>query len=141
MKKVEVVAAAIVNDKSILITQRSKGEFAGLWEFPGGKIELGESHEEALIREIQEELYFKINPTAYLTTVEYQYPSFHLTMHVYICEVKSGTPSLTEHSALKWINYNELDGIKWLAADVEVVSALKSYLDTMLQGNSNINHL
>ncbi|AMC94327.1 DNA mismatch repair protein MutT [Erysipelothrix larvae] len=124
MKKIEVVAAAVVENHKVLITQRSFGEFAGLWEFPGGKIEQGESHQDALIREISEELAFDIHPETLLITVTYQYPSFHLTMHVYVCSRVNGMPTLREHSAMKWVTVSQLSLIDWLPADIEVAHKL-----------------
>ena len=128
MKNITVVAAATLHNNKVLITQRSKGSLKGLWELPGGKIEPNETHEEALVREIEEELLFTIQPHTFLETIEYQYPDFHLTMHVYICSIENGTPSLTEHSSMMWVSAHELENIKWLPADIALVEPLKNYL-------------
>ena len=121
MKTIEVVAAIIKKQDKIFITRRSYGEFADMWEFPGGKIELGESREEALIREVKEELELDINNLEYLTTVEYDYPNFHLTMHCFICEICGGELVLNAHNDAKWVSLEELSTQKWVPADVEVV--------------------
>ncbi len=130
MKQVEVVAAVITKDDKILATQRGYGDFKGKWEFPGGKIESGESHEQALIREIKEELHADIKVLDYLTTVEYDYETFHLTMHTYICSlindfemVKHGEEF--EHDDMIWVSKEELDKVDFLPADIEIVKKLK----------------
>ena len=124
MKTIEVVAALIKKQDKIFITRRSYGEFADMWEFPGGKIELGESREEALIREVKEELELDINNLEYLTTVEYDYPNFHLTMHCFICEICGGELVLNAHNDAKWVSLEELSTQKWVPADVEVVEKI-----------------
>ena len=124
MKTIEVVAAIIKKQDKIFITRRSYGEFADMWEFPGGKIELGESREEALIREVKEELELDINNLEYLTTVEYEYPNFHLTMHCFICEICGGELVLNAHNDAKWVSLEELSTQKWVPADVEVVEKI-----------------
>lgn len=124
MKTIEVVAAIIKKQDKIFITRRSYGEFADMWEFPGGKIELGESREEALIREIKEELELDINNLEYLTTVEYDYPNFQLTMHCFICEICGGELVLNAHNDAKWVSLEELSTQKWVPADVEVVEKI-----------------
>ena len=126
MKTIEVVAAIIKDKEKILITRRGSGEFIDMWEFPGGKVEQGETREEALIREIQEELELKIDDLDYLTTVEYNYPNFHLTMHCYMCCIVSGKLNLNVHNSAKWITINELDKQEWVPADINVVRAIKS---------------
>lgn len=131
MKTIEVVAAIIKDEDKIFATQRGYGDFKGGWEFPGGKIESGETREEALLREIREELETDILIKSYLTTVEYDYPNFHLTMHCFICEVISGELKLIEHEASKWLNRNELDMIAWLPADIKILEKIKDYLDTI----------
>ena len=125
MKIVEVVAAIIRDGDKILATQRGYGEFAGGWEFPGGKIEEGESKETALCREILEELQVSIEVDEYLLTVEYDYPSFHLTMHCYFCHVVEGEIKLVEHSAGRWLSKDELESVRWLPADIDIVERLK----------------
>ena len=124
MKTIEVVAAIIKKQDKIFITRRSYGEFADMWEFPGGKIELGDSREEALIREVKEELELDINNLEYLTTVEYDYPNFHLTMHCFICEICGGELVLNAHNDAKWVSLEELSTQKWVPADVEVVEKI-----------------
>ena len=124
MKTIEVVAAIIKKQDKIFITRRSYGEFADMWEFPGGKIELGESREEALIREVKEELELDINNLEYLTTVEYDYPNFHFTMHCFICEICGGELVLNAHNDAKWVSLEELSTQKWVPADVEVVEKI-----------------
>ena len=124
MKTIEVVAAIIKKQDKIFITRRSYGEFADMWEFPGGKIELGESREEALIREVKEELELDINNLEYLTTVEYDYPNFHLTMHCFISEIFGGELVLNAHNDAKWVSLEELSTQKWVPADVEVVEKI-----------------
>lgn len=124
MKSIEVVAAIIKKGDKIFITRRSYGEFQDMWEFPGGKIEVGETKEEALIREIKEELELDINNLEYLTTVEYDYTSFHLTMHCFICEICGGSLNLNAHNDAKWVSLDELESQDWVPADVEVVEKI-----------------
>ena len=124
MKTIEVVAAIIKKDDKIFITKRSYGEFIDMWEFPGGKVEVGETQEEALIREIKEELELDITNLNYLTTVEYDYPSFHLIMYCFICEICGGTLSLNAHNDAKWVSLEQLASQKWIPADIEVVEKL-----------------
>lgn len=125
MKHVEVVAAIIQRDGLVYATQRGYGEWKDWWEFPGGKVELGESREEALIREIREELTAEIKVGQQLCTVEYDYPTFHLVMHCYLCELASGQLTLLEHEAARWLSQQELDSVEWLPADKVVVEKLK----------------
>lgn len=125
MKTIEVVAAIIEDDKKIFITRRGYGEFENMWEFPGGKIEHGETKEEALIREIKEELELDINITKFLTTVDYDYPNFHLTMHCFICNICGGNLQLNAHNDVKWASLEELDKFNWVPADIFVVEKLK----------------
>lgn len=124
-RQIEVVAAVICRDGKYLATRRGYGEYKGYWEFPGGKVETGESREEALIREIREELEVGIRVEAFLTTVEYAYPDFQLTMHCYLCALPSGEPVLKEHEAALWLSREELDTVHWLPADVAVVQAIE----------------
>ncbi|GLC31687.1 (deoxy)nucleoside triphosphate pyrophosphohydrolase [Clostridium omnivorum] len=125
MKTIEVVAAIIKHDNKILATRRSYGEFENMWEFPGGKIEPSETREEALIREIQEELEVDINVDEFLTTIEYDYSTFHLTMHCFICNIKSGELHLNAHNAAKWLTEAEMNTLNWVPADILVVEKLK----------------
>lgn len=127
MKQIEVVAAIIYKDETYFATQRGYGEFEGMWEFPGGKIEPGESSEDALKREIQEELGIDITIDEFLCTTNYDYPSFHLTMHCYLCCVESGEIVLREHKSARWLTSETLSGVEWLPADMEVVEKLLSY--------------
>lgn len=124
MKKIEVVAAIIVNEDRFLITKRIGGLFDGLWEFPGGKIESGETHANALIREINEELSITISVDKFLDTIEYKYDAFRLTMHLYYCSVVSGTIKLNDHSDLKWISLEDKKNIDWVPADVQVLELI-----------------
>lgn len=128
MKTIEVVAAIIHNQGKILATQRGYGEFKDGWEFPGGKMQPGETAEEAIIREIKEELRVRIAPEKLLITVECDYPNFHLTMHCFFSTIVEGTIELVEHEAMKWLADTELDSVAWLPADLEVVEAIKAYL-------------
>lgn len=125
MKTIEVVAAIIRDRKRIFATQRGYGDFKDGWEFPGGKVEAGETLEEALVREIREELKTEIQVDRFLCTVDYDYPKFHLTMHCYMCSVLSGELTLTEHEAARWLSRDELWSVDWLPADVEVVKSLE----------------
>ena len=124
MKVIEVVAAIIQRDGAYFATQRGYGEFEGMWEFPGGKIESGESREIALRREIQEELGVDIIIENLLCTTEYDYPSFHLTMHCYLCSVASGDIELREHKSARWLTAETLDSVEWLPADKDVIDKL-----------------
>ncbi|WP_454055306.1 (deoxy)nucleoside triphosphate pyrophosphohydrolase [Clostridium sp. Marseille-Q7071] len=126
MKTIEVVAAIIKDDDRIFITRRGYGNFVDMWEFPGGKIESGESQEEALIREIKEELELDINISDFLTTIDYDYPNFHLTMHCFTCQISGGELNLNVHNDAKWITFDELDNQKWVPADILVIDALKN---------------
>lgn len=124
-KNIEVVAAIIIQDGRLFATQRGYGEWKDWWEFPGGKIEPGESPKDALKREIREELATEIEVGNLLTMVEYDYPKFHLMMHCYLCDIIRGQLSLLEHEDARWLTKDELDGVKWLPADVEVIKALR----------------
>ena len=126
MKQIEVVAAIIRKGDKIFATQRGYGEWKDWWEFPGGKMEAGETPEEALVREIREELSAEISVVEYLCTVEYDYPGFHLTMHCYLCSLVTEALHLNEHEAAKWLEKDELDSVKWLPADVIVVQTIKT---------------
>ena len=125
MKQIEVVAAIIHDDQGrIFCTQRGYGDWKDYWEFPGGKIEPGESPEEALKREIWEELETRIEIERFVTTVEYDYPTFHLTMYCYLCSVESGSLTLKEHEAARWLPKDQLGSIGWLPADLSIIKNL-----------------
>jgi 8-oxo-dGTP diphosphatase len=121
MKTIEVVAAVIRKEQSILIAQRQNGEFSGMWEFPGGKIEANETREDALKREILEEINLPIIVNEYIKTVEYNYSNFHLVMHCFFCTPMSDVFDILEHSDVKYIPYSELLNQHWVPADVQVV--------------------
>lgn len=127
MKTIEVVAAIIHDKDKIFATQRGYGEFKDGWEFPGGKIEAGESPAEALVREIREELDTEILVGQLFETVEYDYPSFHLTMFCFMCTVIAGDLVLKEHKAAKWLTLDTLDSVDWLPADKGLIENLKKY--------------
>lgn len=132
MKRIEVVAA-IIHDEGgrIFATQRGYGDMKDGWEFPGGKMEAGETPADALKREIREELETEIVVERLVTTVDYDYPAFHLTMHCFWCQVESGSLTLKEHEAARWLTMEQLDSVDWLPADLQVVEAIKnSYLNT-----------
>jgi 8-oxo-dGTP diphosphatase len=151
MKQIEVVAAIIrkaaieqeksdaginsaereqarseIKEDKIFATQRGYGEWKDWWEFPGGKMEAGETPEEALVREIREELSTEISVDKFLCTVEYDYPKFHLTMHCYLCSLMTEALHLNEHEAARWLTKDELDSVKWLPADLEVIEQMTS---------------
>ena len=122
MKQIEVVAAIIHDSEGrIFATQRGYGDYKDWWEFPGGKMEAGEIPEEALRREIWEELETRIVVENLVETVEWDYPQFHLSMHCYLCHVESGHLELKEHEAAKWLNKDELENVNWLPADLKVI--------------------
>ena len=125
MKQIEVVAAVIRKDDKIFATQRGYGEWKDWWEFPGGKMEAGEIPEEALRREIWEELETRIVVENLVETVEWDYPQFHLSMHCYLCHVESGHLELKEHEAAKWLNKDELENVNWLPADLKVIEKVR----------------
>ena len=125
MKKIEVVAAIIQKDGRIFATQRGYGEWKDWWEFPGGKMEAGETPEAALKREICEELSAEICVDEFFCTVEYDYPKFHLTMHCYLCSLLTESLHLNEHEAARWLEKEELDSVEWLPADEGIIEMLK----------------
>ena len=157
MKQIEVVAAIIRDEEGcVFATQRGSGEWKDWWEFPGGKMEAGETPEEALKREIQEELETEISVDEFLCTVEYDYPkltsgracsrsedskqalvstrsiaAFHLTMHCYWCHIESGSLTLNEHEAARWLTKDELNSVKWLPADIKVVEIISNGITTL----------
>lgn len=125
MKKIEVVAAVIRDTEGhIFATQRGYGDFKDMWEFPGGKIEPGESRVEALKREIREELDSEISVDEFISTIDYDYPAFHLTMHCFWCTLISGALELKEHESARWLSSEELDSVDWLPADLEILPTL-----------------
>lgn len=128
MKTIEVVAAIIVKNNQVFATQRGYGEFQGWWEFPGGKMEAGESPQEALKREIREELDAEIDVKELLETVEWDYPNFHLTMHCFICTMVSESMHLNEHEAAAWLSPDTLKTVKWLPADEGLLDKISGFL-------------
>ena len=129
MKTVKVVAAAIYQEGKVLAAQRGYGEFKGGWEFPGGKIEPGETPEQAIVREIQEELAATIDVKEKIGTVEYDYPAFHLTMHCFGATLKDGEPKLLEHENARWVDKNTIHTVSWLPADMELVERVAKKLE------------
>lgn len=133
MKTVRVVAAVICDDmnqiRKIFATQRGYGDLKGGWEFPGGKIEPGETPEQALMREIREELDTEIRVGEMIHTIEYDYPTFHLSMDCFLCEVVSGHLTLLEHEAAKWLDREHLDEVNWLPADVTLIDRLRERME------------
>lgn len=125
MKTIEVVSAIIRNENKILTTRRSLGDYKNLWEFPGGKMELGETRGEALRREIKEELEVDINISSYFTTIDYDYPDFHLKMHCFLCHIYDGQLYLNVHDDAKWLGLEELEELEWVPADTLVIEKLK----------------
>lgn len=128
MKTVQVVAAVIVHNGQIFATQRGYGKYKDGWEFPGGKIELGETPEEALAREIREELDTEIRVTDFIDQIEYDYEDFHLSMKCYFAEVISGSLVLKEHEAARWLGPEELDTVDWLPADRKLIPKIREFL-------------
>lgn len=125
MKTYHVVAAIIEQDSKIFATQRGYGDYKDGWEFPGGKIEPGETPEQALVREIHEELDMTIDVIRLVIHVSYDYPQFHLEMDCYLCSIAEGTPHLLEHEAAKWLDSNDIDSVGWLPADIQVIDAIR----------------
>lgn len=128
MKTVRVVAAIIIENGKVFATQRGYGEFKDGWEFPGGKIEPGETPEEAVVREIKEELDTEVKAIELLDTVEYDYPKFHLSMDCFICKILSGDLVLKEHEAAKWLTRETLDSVEWLPADQGLIAQIEKWL-------------
>lgn len=124
MKNINVVAAIIEKDGRIFATQRGYGAYKDWWEFPGGKIETGETPEEALIREIREELRAEIEVGELFRTVEYDYPEFHMIMQCFLCELISDEIELVEHEAAKWLGKEDIRSVRWLPSDIEIVEKL-----------------
>ena len=128
MKTIRVVAAVIRDGDKVFATARGYGDFKGQWEFPGGKIEDGETPQEALVREIKEELETDITVGELLDTIEYDYPTFHLSMDCFWAEIEFGNLVLKEHEAAKWLTKNELDSVEWLPADVTLIEKIREVL-------------
>lgn len=129
MKTINVVAAVIFKDDKVFATQRGYGEFKDGWEFPGGKVEPGESPEDALRREIREELEVDINVGDLIETIEYDYPAFHLSMKCFACTIAGGSPHLLEHEAAKWLTSKQLGSVNWLPADVTLIPKIEKMLE------------
>lgn len=131
MKTIKVVAAIIKKENEIMIAQRIKGDFAGQWEFPGGKVEPGETPQQALKREIMEEMELAIDVNDFLITAEHDYPNFHLSMDCFICSLKNTEIHLHDHTAIKWISIQDnIKNINWVPADVQVYQAIQDkFLD------------
>lgn len=128
MKTINVVAAVIMKEGRVFATQRGYGEFKDGWEFPGGKVEAGESPEEALCREIREELEVEVNVGDLIDTIEYDYPAFHLSMKCYACTIAGGSPHLLEHEAARWLSADQLDSVAWLPADITLIQKIAGLL-------------
>lgn len=129
LKRVEVVAAVLIHNNLVFACQRGYGEFKDMWEFPGGKVESGESPEEALRREIREELEVDINVGDLIETIEYDYPAFHLSMKCFACTIAGGSPHLLEHEAAKWLTSKQLGSVDWLPADVTLIPKIEKMLE------------
>ena len=129
MKTIRVVAAIIVENGRVFATQRGYGDFKDGWEFPGGKIEAGESPEQALVREIREELDTEVRVERLLRTVEWDYPTFHLSMDCFICKIKSGDLHLREHEAARWLDLEHLNDVDWLHADLQLIPEIAKCLE------------
>ncbi len=125
MKTVKVVAAIIRDGNKVFATQRGYGDYKDGWEFPGGKVEPGETAQQALVREIKEELDTDIAVGDYLTTIEYDYPTFHLSMQCFWCRIVDGTPVLKEHKAARWLDVDHIDSVDWLPADLTIIELIK----------------
>ena len=134
MKSIEVVAAIIQDGDRIFATQRGYGDFKDWWEFPGGKMEAGETPEQALVREIREELSADIKVGKLLHTVEWDYPQFHLTMHCFMCSLVADAMHLNEHEAAKWLTADTLSSVKWLPADLVLIPLIEQELATTQPG-------
>ncbi len=128
MKTVYVVAAVIRDGNKVFATQRGYGDYKDGWEFPGGKIEKVETAQQALVREIKEELDIEIVVGDLLTTIEYDYPMFHLSMQCFWCQIVDGTPVLKEHEAARWLDVESLDSVTWLPADQLIIEIIKEKL-------------
>lgn len=133
MKTVNVVAAVIRDGDRVFATARGYGEFKGQWEFPGGKIEIGETPEAALVREIKEELNVDIKVGNNLGSIEYDYPTFHLSMNTFLCEIKKGEIVLLEHDDARWLTINELRSVEWLPADNMLIENIEEELKLFIK--------
>ena len=128
MKTIKVVAAVIRKDNMVFATERGYGDFKDMWEFPGGKVEPNEDSKSALKREIKEELDTTIEVEDYIDTIEYDYPTFHLSMECYWCSVKEGKLTLLEHENAKWLDKDTLLSVNWLPADLTIIDKVKEGL-------------
>ena len=131
MKTIEVVAAIIIKERKVYATQRGYGEWQGWWEFPGGKIEPGECPQDALKREIKEELDAEIEVGELLETIEWDYPAFHLTMHCFICSLESDRLLLNEHKDAAWLTEETLGSVKWLPADLTILKTIENHINNL----------
>jgi 8-oxo-dGTP diphosphatase len=129
-RDVSVAAGIIIDNDRILACQRGHGELAGGWEFPGGKLEPGETAAEACVRELREELGVEVADLQPFASLEYEYPSFHMHLETFTCRIDQGTPTSQEHWDMRWLGANELDSVQWLPADVQVVNVLRTYMQT-----------
>lgn len=127
-KRIEVVAAIIIEDGKVFVTQRGYGDFKDGWELPGGKIEVGETREQALKRELVEELDIEINVENLIKTIEFEYPKFHLTMHCFLSQIVKGRPKLIEHESACWVDKKNIGNLDWLPADLEIIEDIKKLL-------------
>ena len=140
MKTVRVVAAIIREGNKVFATQRGYGDYKDGWEFPGGKIEQGETPQQALAREIKEELDTDIAVGDYLTTIEYDYPAFHLSMQCFWCKIVDGTPVLIEHEAARWLDLDHIDSVDWLPADLTIIPLIKNELIDQIAADVLLRH-
>ena len=136
MKTINVVAAIICDSNKIFATQRGYGDYKDGWEFPGGKIEPGETPQQALVREIKEELDSEIAVGDYLTTIEYDYPAFHLSMQCFWCTIVEGTPVLKEHEAARWLDVESLGSVAWLPADLTIIELIKEKMSDQVENDA-----
>ena len=140
MKTVYVVAAIIRDGNKVFATQRGYGDYKDGWEFPGGKIESGETAQQALTREIKEELETAITVGDLLTTIEFDYPTFHLSMQCFWCTIVDGTPVLKEHEAARWLDLEHIDSVEWLPADLLIIPWIKDQLFDQIANEVLMKH-